>query len=128
MHFFERRFSYLGGFGLPITVATLGFSFVTAAALYALLFPLLLLLAVKATPKDHKDPVCALGPHPWSPIPKPSIMYSVSSTSIKRRKRTSGRKSNDGFRKRKASTATLHVIFLYLAMLIVAVQGRICDF
>jgi hypothetical protein len=31
----------------------------TAAALYALLFPLLLLLAVKATPKDHKDPVCA---------------------------------------------------------------------
>ena len=64
MHFFERRFSYLGGFGLPITVATFGFSFVTAAALYALLFPILLLLAVKATPKDHKDPVCAFGPHP----------------------------------------------------------------
>jgi hypothetical protein len=30
---------------------------VTAAAVYAFLFPLLLLLAVKATPKDHKDPV-----------------------------------------------------------------------
>jgi hypothetical protein len=75
MHFFERRFSYLGGFGLPITVATLGCSFVTAAALYALLFPLLLLLAVKATPKDHKDPVCAFGPlMPDPPFPNPQLV------------------------------------------------------
>jgi len=57
VHFFQRRWSYLAGFGLPITLATFSKPFLTQAALYYLLFPLLLVLAVKATPKDHTDPV-----------------------------------------------------------------------
>lgn len=55
IHFFEWRWGYLFGFGLPITITTFSRPFMTGVALYAFLFPLVLMLAVKATPKDHKD-------------------------------------------------------------------------
>ena len=112
---------------MPITVATLGCSFVTAAALYALLFPLLLLLAVKATPKDHKDPVCAFGPlMPDPPFPNPQLVQRCLG-GVKWEKRKSGRKSNEWVQKREGQLQRF-ISFFYLAMLIAAVQGRICDF
>uniref|UniRef100_A0A7S0E121 Etoposide-induced protein 2.4 n=1 Tax=Hanusia phi TaxID=3032 RepID=A0A7S0E121_9CRYP len=53
--FFEARWSYLGGFGLPITLATFSLPFLQAAAVYATFFPFLVILATSATPKSHVD-------------------------------------------------------------------------
>uniref|UniRef100_A0A7S4PFE2 Etoposide-induced protein 2.4 n=1 Tax=Guillardia theta TaxID=55529 RepID=A0A7S4PFE2_GUITH len=53
--FFESRWSYLGGFGLPITLATFSLPFLQAAAVYATFFPFLVILATCATPKSHVD-------------------------------------------------------------------------
>jgi len=52
---FERRCAYFAGFGAPLTLATFSLPFFPATAVYASCFPLLILLAAAASPKEHRD-------------------------------------------------------------------------
>merc|ERR1719478_1629390 len=50
----ETNWVFLLGFGLPFTLATYSFSFFVSGGLYALLFPVNILLATITTPAPHR--------------------------------------------------------------------------
>mmetsp|Transcript_43873 Transcript_43873/g.68661 ORF Transcript_43873/g.68661 Transcript_43873/m.68661 type:complete len:128 (+) Transcript_43873:56-439(+) len=56
IQFFENRWAYFAGFGAPLTAMTYSLSFFSNFALYSALFPLVIMLAAAAQPKDHKHP------------------------------------------------------------------------
>lgn len=51
--YFERRWPYFIGFGFPLAVTSVAFPFWTRLGLYALLFPLFIVLAIAAKPAAH---------------------------------------------------------------------------
>ncbi|KAJ3326439.1 Etoposide induced 2.4 mRNA [Blyttiomyces sp. JEL0837] len=73
VEYFEERWAYFAGFGLPITMCTFFFPQFVSAGLFALLFPMYIIMANRSSPV----------PRTYVPIPVPASGPSTSSSSSK---------------------------------------------